>query len=145
MQHFFHYFILVSLFCFSIFKPLLLFCNFPFFRHFFCCQIGEPVHEEGDAPSLTAPSPHPPMFDKSPHSLNKSSPTFDATPSFDHRNTQPTNGSGGVGEHLFDQEFWNDMSSILREINETQRSTNDQSGICESLTRPRHKITEVIF
>ena len=39
MQHFFHYFILVSLFCFSIFKPLLLFCNFPFFRHFFVARL----------------------------------------------------------------------------------------------------------
>ena len=76
---------------------------------FFCFQIGEPVHEERDAPSLTAPSPHPPMFDKSPHSLDKSYPAFDATPSFDHRNTQSTNGSCGVGEHLFDRESWNDM------------------------------------
>ena len=147
MQYFFiTVFILVYLYCFHFSNHHLLLFYFSFFSmKFFCFQIGEPVHEERDAPSLTAPSPHPPMFDKSPHSLDKSYPAFDATPSFDHRNTKSTNGSCGVGEHLFDRESWNDMSSILREINETQRSTNDQSGICESLTRPRHKITEVIF
>ena len=82
MQYFFiTVFILVYLYCFHFSNHHLLLCNFPFFSmKFFCFQIGEPVHEERDAPSLTAPSPHPPMFDKSPHSLDKSYPVFDATP-----------------------------------------------------------------
>jgi len=47
-------------------------------------------------------------------------------PSFEHQNTQSTHGSGGVVEHLFDRECWNDVAGLLCEINGTQRSTNDQ-------------------
>jgi hypothetical protein len=47
--------------------------------------------------------------------------------------TQGTQSTAGVNEMLFDREHWNDISSVLRDIDESQGTEQDLAVTYEAL------------
>jgi hypothetical protein len=57
--------------------------------------------------------------------------------------TQGTQSTAGVNGMLFDREHWNDMSSVLRDIDESQGMEQDLSTTGVSPMKPCHQRIEV--
>jgi hypothetical protein len=57
--------------------------------------------------------------------------------------TQGTQSTAGVNEMLFDREHWNDISSVLRDIDEIQGTEQDLAAAGVSPMKPCHQTIEV--
>jgi ABC-type phosphate/phosphonate transport system permease subunit len=57
--------------------------------------------------------------------------------------TQGTQSTAGVKEMLFDREHWNDISSVMHDIDESQGMEQDLAAAGTSPMKPCHKTIEV--
>jgi hypothetical protein len=57
--------------------------------------------------------------------------------------TQGTQSTAGVNEMLFDREHWNDISSVLCDIDESQGTEQDLAAAGVSPMKPCHQTIEV--
>jgi hypothetical protein len=84
-----------------------------------------------------------PVFDRSVPMFDRSMPLFDRSAGSQDHNTRGSDDPSGVLEHLFDREGWNDMASVLRDINETQLSGGGEGGPASPM-KAYHMESEVI-
>jgi hypothetical protein len=78
-------------------------------------------------------------LDKTP-TQHEMSPACDAPLD---QGTQGTQSTAGVNEMLFDREHWNDISSVLRDIDESQGTEQDLAAAGVSPMKPCHQTIEV--